>query len=71
MIGECDGDDLIDLAFIAGSFVANRHGLWDPLGTNVARPHLVKLKIRPFFRASRPKSRLLSAIHVLFPAEAA
>jgi hypothetical protein len=31
MIGECGGDDLIDLVFIAGSFVAARHGLWASL----------------------------------------
>ena len=32
MIGECGGNDLIDFAFIAGSFVADRHGLRVPDG---------------------------------------
>ena len=32
MIGECGGNDLIDFAFIAGSFVADRHGLRAPDG---------------------------------------
>jgi hypothetical protein len=31
MIGECRGDKLIDVEFIAASFVADRHGLRAPL----------------------------------------